>query len=83
MRLPRDLSGENLARLLRRHYGYQLTRQKGSHMTLTRVDQGAEHNVTIPRHRNVHIGTLSAIISDVADYLERTRDEILREIFGS
>lgn len=53
MRLPRDLSGENLARLLRRHYGYQLTRQKGSHMTLTRVDQGAEHNVTIPRHRQL------------------------------
>ena len=52
-------------------------------MTLTRVDQGAEHNVTIPRHRNVHIGTLSAIISDIADYFECTRDEILREIFGS
>ena len=34
MRLPRDMSGEDLAAVLRRHYGYRLVRQKGSHMTL-------------------------------------------------
>ena len=34
MKLPRDLSGERLAQLLHRHYGYRLTRQSGSHMTL-------------------------------------------------
>lgn len=35
MRLPRDLSGDDLAKLLCRHYGYRLIRQKGSHMMLT------------------------------------------------
>jgi len=30
MRLPRDLSGEDLAALLRRRYGYRLVRQRGS-----------------------------------------------------
>ena len=34
MRLPRDLSGEDLAALLRRRYGYRFVRQSGSHMTL-------------------------------------------------
>lgn len=34
MKLPRDLSGERLAQLLQRHFGYRLTRQSGSHMTL-------------------------------------------------
>jgi predicted RNA binding protein YcfA (HicA-like mRNA interferase family) len=34
MRLPRDLGGEKLAVLLRR-YGYEVTRQTGSHMRLT------------------------------------------------
>ena len=37
MRLPRDLSGRDLARRLKRQYGYRVTRTKGSHMTATRT----------------------------------------------
>ena len=33
-RLPRDISGRDLARALRR-YGYEVTRESGSHMRLT------------------------------------------------
>ena len=32
MKVPRDLSGEKVASLLARHYGYRVTRTKGSHM---------------------------------------------------
>ena len=35
MRLPRNLSGVELASLLARRYGYVLARQRGSHMRLT------------------------------------------------
>ena len=41
MRLPRDVSGAELARLLRR-FGYELTRQTGSHLRLTTQREG-EH----------------------------------------
>jgi predicted RNA binding protein YcfA (HicA-like mRNA interferase family) len=34
MKLPRDLGGEELARLLRR-YDFVITRQTGSHLRLT------------------------------------------------
>ena len=34
MRIPRDVSGDELAKLLKR-YGYEVTRQVGSHMRLT------------------------------------------------
>ena len=34
MTLPRDLSGDELARLLRRNYGYRAIRQRGSHLRL-------------------------------------------------
>ena len=34
MRLPRDLSGQELARALRR-LGYEVTRQRGSHIRVT------------------------------------------------
>ena len=55
MTLPRDLSGDDLARLLRRHYGYQFVRQQGSHMTVVTEIDGVEYSVTIPRHRQVKV----------------------------
>jgi len=56
MRLPRDLSGIQLAKLLESR-GYMLTRKKGSHMRLTTLVQGA-HHITIPDHDSLRIGTL-------------------------
>jgi hypothetical protein len=38
VRLPRDLGGEELAALLGR-YGYEVTRQIGSHLRLTTMQQ--------------------------------------------
>ncbi|HLL16788.1 MAG TPA: type II toxin-antitoxin system HicA family toxin [Pyrinomonadaceae bacterium] len=46
MKLPRDVSGEGLAGSLRT-FGYQVTRQTGSHLRLTTAENG-EHHVTIP-----------------------------------
>ncbi len=34
MTLLRDISGDELVRLLRRNYGYRLIRQRGSHLRL-------------------------------------------------
>jgi len=47
MRLPRDVGGMELAGKLER-FGYQVTRQTGSHIRLT-TEQEGEHHVTIPR----------------------------------
>ena len=80
MKLPRDLSGEELARALRQ-FGYQVTRQTGSHMRMTSALKGKEHHVTVPAHKQLKVGTLAQIISDVAAYVELTRDELVRELF--
>ena len=80
MRLPRDLSGDRLATLLRR-YGYEVTRQTGSHMRLTTTQEG-EHHVTIPRHASLRVGTLSAILGDVAEHLGISRQALLEALFG-
>jgi predicted RNA binding protein YcfA (HicA-like mRNA interferase family) len=79
VRLPRDLSGNDLARALRK-CGYEVTRQTGSHMRLTTQEKG-EHHITIPRHDPLRVGTLSAILGDVADHLGITRDELARRLF--
>ena len=80
MRIPRDLSGDDLANTLRK-YGYQITRQAGSHIRLT-TQQGGEHHITIPRHSPLRIGTLNAILKDVSDHLKISRDELLTSLFG-
>ena len=81
MRLPRDMSGEDLAALLRRRFGYRLVRQSGSHMTLELVTGSASHSVTVPRHRAVRVGTLSGIVAAVAAHLELTPHEVRAQLF--
>ena len=80
MKLPRDVSGEDLVRSLRR-FGYEIARQTGSHIRVTSKLKGAEHHVTIPAHRQIKIGTLAEILGDVAAYLELTREELIRRLF--
>ena len=82
MTLPRDLSGDDLARLLRRHYGYQFVRQQGSHMTVVTEIDGVEYSVTIPRHRQVKVGTLGSIIAEVAEQIGVPRAGVRRALFG-
>ena len=43
MKLPRDLSGRELAAVLAK-LGYQVTRQTGSHMRLT-TEVGGQHQI--------------------------------------
>jgi predicted RNA binding protein YcfA (HicA-like mRNA interferase family) len=80
VRLPRDLGGEELASLLGRH-GYEVTPQTGSHMRLTTTRRG-EHHVTIPRHSSLRLGTLSAVLRDVAEHLGMSRQELMETLFG-
>jgi len=81
MRLPRDVSGRELARALAR-FGYSVTRQTGSHIRLT-TTVGGQHHVTIPDHAVLRVGTLAGIIDDVASHVGRGRDDLLAELFGS
>jgi predicted RNA binding protein YcfA (HicA-like mRNA interferase family) len=80
LKLPRDLSGPELAKALQ-VLGYRVTRQTGSHMRLTTNERG-EHHVTIPAHAALRVGTLAGILGDVAGHFEMTRDEVVKRLFG-
>lgn len=80
MRLPRDVSGADLVKRLGR-LGYRVTRQTGSHIRLT-CDQPRVHHVTVPQHNPLRVGTLAAIIADVAAHRRLERDELIRALFG-
>jgi predicted RNA binding protein YcfA (HicA-like mRNA interferase family) len=81
VKLPRDLSGSAFASLLQR-YGYEVTRQTGSHLRLTSHHKSTEHHITVPRHAALRVGTLGSILSEVAAYLEVDRSSLAEELFG-
>lgn len=79
MRLPRDWSGEDLVKRLKK-FGYLPTRQTGSHVRLTRSNVQVEHHVTIPKHKALRAGTLNSILSDVAEHLKISKEELLEKL---
>jgi predicted RNA binding protein YcfA (HicA-like mRNA interferase family) len=80
VKLPRDVAGRELASALNR-LGYEITHQTGSHMRLTTQRDG-EHHVTIPAHDPIRVGTLSAILRDIAEHHGLSRDDLLRALFS-
>ncbi len=80
MRLPRDLSGRDLALALRR-FDYEITRESGSHLRLT-TGRGGRHHVTIPDHASLRVGTLSSILSEVASHLGIDREDLATTLFS-
>jgi predicted RNA binding protein YcfA (HicA-like mRNA interferase family) len=79
MKLPRDVSGSELAKQLK-VFGYQITRQTGSHLRLT-TTVGGEHHLTVPRHDPLKLGTLAGILGDVAEHFKLERDEVIARVF--
>ncbi|MEE9140574.1 MAG: type II toxin-antitoxin system HicA family toxin [Alphaproteobacteria bacterium] len=80
MRLPRDIAGHDLARALGA-LGYRITRQTGGHIRLTTSEHG-EHHLTIPAHDDLRVGTLAAIVAEVARHFEMSREEVVERLFG-
>jgi len=74
MKLPRDVSAERLIRVLE-NLGYQVLRQKGSHIRL-RHDGPPAHLITVPRHTRLKTGTLHGILSEVAQMRSIAIDSI-------
>jgi predicted RNA binding protein YcfA (HicA-like mRNA interferase family) len=79
MRLPRDLSGEDLAKSLAR-MGYGVTRQTGSHIRLTTQEHG-EHHVSVPGHKALPLGTLRSILKDIGRHFDMGLEEVARRLF--
>ena len=79
MRIPKDLSGKDLIKLLAK-YGYEITNQRGSHIKITTLDNG-EHHIAIPNHNPIKIGTLNGIIKQVAGHFSLTKNQVLEKLF--
>lgn len=79
MKLPRDLSGEALAKHLIKRWNFTKIHQVGSHIIL-QTAQPKPHRIAIPAHNALKVGTLNAILSDVATHKGVKKDEILKDL---
>ena len=76
MKLPRDETGESLVKKLSK-VGYMVTRQKGSHIRLSKIAENIEHHITIPNHDPIKIGTLSKILNEISVFMQISKEELL------
>ena len=78
MKLPRDIDALQLIKSLTK-FGYEPTRQSGSHIRLT-TQQNGQH-LTIPNHDPLRIGTLNAILTEVAQHFGVSKQELVKRLF--
>ena len=79
MKLPRDISGRELAGVLTRRWGYVQVNQVGSHIILqTQTPQ--HHRLSVPDHSPLRIGTLNGILRSVACTKGVSRDDIVASL---
>ena len=77
-KLP-QVSGAELVRLLQ-SLGYEVVRQRGSHIRLKKITALGEHVITIPAHKVIAKGTLSDIIAKVSLWNSIGREELNRRL---
>ena len=71
MKLPRDLSGREIVRALKR-LGFVEERQEGSHIRLAK----AVLRVTVPNHSSIAPKTLQNILKQARITIEQLRDAL-------
>jgi len=76
VKLPRELSGRELARVLCARWAYRQVNQVGSHIIL-QTETPQHHRLSVPDHKPLRIGTLNAILRQVAAAKVVTREDIL------
>jgi predicted RNA binding protein YcfA (HicA-like mRNA interferase family) len=76
VKIPHDLYGRDLERVLCARWGYQTVNQVGSHIIL-QTETPRHHRLAVPDHKPLRIGTLNAILREVATAKGVTREDIL------
>ncbi len=77
-KLP-QVSGDAVIKLLQ-SLGYDVIRQRGSHIRLKRITPLGEHNITVPAHKVLAKGTLSDILNKVSLWNNIPKQELLEKL---
>ena len=73
------VSGEKLLKVLVR-LGYEIIRQRGSHVRLRKLTAAGDHNITVPLHDELAKGTLKDILSQISIWNGISEDALIEMI---
>ncbi len=73
--LPK-MSGEEMVKILVKEFGFEVSRQKGSHVTLVKYESGRKIVTVVPLHKELKPGTILGVLK----LAEISRDEFLNAI---
>ena len=76
MKVPRDLSGTQLVKVLCRDWGYRVVHQEGSHIIL-QTDTPLHQRLSVPNHSPLRVGTLNSIVRAVSLHKRIERQQLL------
>jgi predicted RNA binding protein YcfA (HicA-like mRNA interferase family) len=72
------ITGQKLITVLS-SMGYQVVRQKGSHIRLEKSTPAGTHKITVPNHNPIAKGTLNDILSRVAMWNQISKEELIKK----
>jgi len=75
-KLP-QISGQELVKVLQK-LGYEVVRQKGSHIRLCKTTNVGEHHVTVPEHKTIARGTLNDVLTKVSLWNNIGKKELIK-----
>ena len=58
----KKISGKECVKILCNKFGFEIIRQKGSHIILQKEDNGINVGTVVPNHDEIKIGTLKNIL---------------------
>ena len=79
MKLPRDVEGRAVVKALCANWGYVKVNQVGSHIIL-QSETPRHHRVSVPDHKPLRLGTLNAILREIASAQGVSKEEILASL---
>jgi predicted RNA binding protein YcfA (HicA-like mRNA interferase family) len=62
LRKLKIISGKECIKILCKHFGFQILRRKGSHITLAKDSFAGRIGTVVPDHDELRIGTLKGIL---------------------
>jgi predicted RNA binding protein YcfA (HicA-like mRNA interferase family) len=62
--------------------GYEIIRQKGSHVRLGKSTAAGDHRITVPLHDELAKGTLNDILADVSIWNGISKDSLIEMLEG-
>ena len=77
-KLP-QISGDDVVGLLR-FLGYEVVRQRGSHIRLRTDTPLGEHNITVPEHAVLAEGTLNDILDKVSLWNDIPKEDLISRL---